>query len=103
MAEPAAKPSDRRNAEGEQPLGDRAGVHDVCGDDEQRNGEQDEAFVKPLHDLFARKRDILAGGCKIDEGCQNDRIGNRSADAGEHEERRQAEKELLAHSSVTSR
>ena len=79
---------------------DRAGVHDIGGDDEQRHGQQDEAVVKPVHQHLARDADAGAAYCQVYKRGQQDRIGYRHADPGHHKQRDQAQPEFQRHLSA---
>ncbi len=103
MAEPAPEPPHRRDAEAQEPLGDRAGIHDVGGDDEERDSEKQEALIDAVEKVLADDPDRLAGGQHIGYRGEDDGIGHGHPDAGEDEERADAEQEFHAHSSVIPR
>ena len=80
MAETAPETADEGDTELEQPVGDRAGVHDVRGDDEQRHGEQHEAAVEAVHQNLACNAHALTAGGQINQRADDDGIGDRRAD-----------------------
>ena len=97
MAEAAAKATDDGDAEAQEPVRYRAGIHDVRRHDEERHGKQDEALIEPVHQDLAGNPDALAGGVEIDEGCDDDRIGDGCAERRDHEENEDAEEEGETH------
>ena len=97
MAEPAAEAADDGDAEGQEPLADRAGIHDGGGDNEERHGQDDEAVVETLDDLLGGEAQILALYREIDDGCHQHRIGDGRTDPGEHQQHQEACRKGDAH------
>ncbi len=56
---------------------DRAGIHDVGGDDEERHRQNDEAVVEALDDLLGGEPEILPLDGEIDDGRNDHRERDR--------------------------
>ena len=100
VPEPAAEPAHQRHAKGEQPIRDRARVHDVRRDNEKRHGEKHERVVEPVHQLLARHADALPVSGEIGERADQDCVGDRHADRRERQNGTDTEQELDAHAAT---
>ena len=60
MTKTAAEPADKRHAEMQQPVGNRAGIHDISGHDEKRYRQKQKPVEQPLHHGFTGDGDVLA-------------------------------------------
>jgi hypothetical protein len=63
----------------------------------QRHRQQDEAAVKPLHDLLARKREVHAAKAQVDQCGKDDRIADGRADPRKEEQRGDTGQNLETH------
>ena len=75
VAEAAAEATDQHEAEAQQTVGQPADVHQVGGEDEQRNREQDVAVEQAVEDL-------LGGGAEVETRQAADRGSSRRSSNG---------------------
>ena len=97
MTKAAAETTDKSHTEMQQPVGDRTGIHDIGGHDEQRHCQKQEPVEQPLHHGFTGNGDVLARNTQIDNHADDDGVGDRRADGGRAEQGKKAEDQLHAH------
>ena len=97
MTKTSPEPADEGHTEMQQPVGDRAGIHDIGGHDEQRHCQKQEPVEQPLHHGFTGNGDVLARNTQIDNHADDDGVGDRRADGGRAEQGKKAEDQLHAH------
>ena len=97
MAEAATEPPDKCHAEMQKPVGNRAGIHDIGGHDEQRNRQKQKPVKQPLDHGFTGDGNVLTSNAEIDNHPDDDGIGDRRADCGSAEQGQKPENQLHAH------
>lgn len=97
VPKPAFEPADGCNAEIEQAVRDGARIHDICRNDEKRNGEQKEALIDAVCQCLTDDPDRGACCQHIGHGRNDDRIGDRHSDSGQEEERSHHDHKFEAH------
>ena len=97
MTKTSPEPADEGDTEMQQPVGDRAGIHDIGGHDEQRHCQKQEPVEQPLDHGFTGDGNVLARNTQIDNHADDDGVGDRRADGGRAEQGKKAEDQLHAH------
>ena len=97
MAKTAAEAPDKSHTEMQKPVGDRAGIHDIGGNNEQWHRQKQKPVKQPLHHGFTGNGDVLARNAEIDDHTDDDGISDRRADRGSAEQGQKAEGQLHAH------
>ena len=86
VTEPAAKAPDQGIAEAEQAVAQRAHVHDLGGQDEQRDRQQRVAVVQALQQLFCGNAEVLAGHHQVEDRGAQHRQADRQAEQAEDDD-----------------
>ena len=94
-AKPAAETTDDRVAEVQQPVHDAAGVHELGGEDEQRDRQQQLAGHHAVQQLLGRRPHVDARQEQPENGPADHRVGDRQSDQaqpddGEERKRKRA-------------
>ena len=79
MAEAAAEATDQHQAEAQQAVGQGADIHQVGGEDEERDRQQYVAVEQAVEQLLRRGAGIEAGQQQVKDGGQDHRMADRQA------------------------
>ena len=93
LREPAAEAADERVAEGHQPVGHAADVHELGREDEQRHREDDVVRVHAVEQLLGGRAHVLACEQQVEDRARDHRMADRQAEKGERGDRDERERE----------
>ena len=93
LRQAAAEAADDRVAEVQQPVGHRADVHQLGGQDEQRHGEDDVVGVHAVEELLGGGAHVEAGKQQIEDRAGDHRMADRQAEEGQRRDRDDRERE----------
>ena len=91
VAEAAAKTADQNEAELQKPVSERADVHQIGRQDEQRHRKQDVAVEQPVEQLFGGSPQIQPIYQQIEDRGDDHRVADRQAGGSEQDDRDYAE------------
>src|SRR5204863_9867372 len=91
VPETAAEAADQHEAELQQPVGQAADVHEIRGEDEQRDREQDVAVEQPVENLLGGGAEVEPRQQQIEDRGYDHRMTDRQAERAEQNDRDDAE------------
>ena len=93
LGEAAAVAPDERVAPAQQPIHDAAGIHELCGEDEERDREQQVARVHAVQELLGGRPHVEAREIEIQHRARDHRVPDRQAEQAQGDDRQDAERE----------
>ncbi len=93
VTQTAAKTADQNETELQQPIRQAADVHQVGGEDEQRNRQQDVAVEQAVEDLLGGGAEIEPGQQQIEDRGDDHRMADRQAKRSETDDGDDAQRE----------
>ena len=86
MPHASLEPTNKRDTELQQPVGNRPGIHDVGGRDKKRHSQKQKAVKQTLNHRRARNGQVLSGHAQIDDAADENGISDRSPNSRHAEE-----------------
>ena len=86
VAQPAAKTADQDEAELKQPVGQAADVHQIGGEDEKRDRQQDVAVEQAVEDLLGRGAEIETRQQEIEDRGGDHGVPDRQAERAQEDD-----------------